>query len=388
MNTNQFFSQKKNHKLLVGAFLLVLFFWQTQMFLRILSDIFALLAPFLLAGAIAFVVNVPMSYIEKKLFNQFEKKTPTHTKKSLKQKLARPVSLILALLFCILIIAFAIFVVVPQVQETITTLAINLETFAPQARDYVINLFNNNQEIEAFLLSINLEQIKSDAIDFLKAGILSVFGSTINIATSAIALIARLFVAIVFALYLLLQKESLSRQCTKLIFAFAETAKATKIVRVFSLIQKAFSNFIAGQCLEALILTSLMVLVLSICKIPFAILIAVVVGFTSIIPIVGAFFGAGFSAFILLIENPLYALYFLIIFIIIQQIEGNLIYPKVVGDSIGLDAIWVLAAVSIGGTILGVTGILLGIPLASVAYTLLKETVNERLKEKEAIAKE
>ncbi len=375
MNT-LFFGSKKSRILLPIAFIMVLFFWKTDMALKIISDIFTMLAPFLLAGAMAFVINVPMRFIEKNFF--YRKKQ----KKVLSWM--RPVSLILAIIFCALIIAFAILVVVPQVQDTVVTLTEKLEIFLPQARDFIIQLFNNNPEIENFLDSIDITEIRTSVIDFLRTGIVNVFGSTLSVASSVVSLIARLFVSVVFALYILLQKETLSRQFKKIMFAFLEKAKATKLVKVFSMTENAFSRFITGQCLEALILGVLIVVVLMLFQIPFAVLIGVVVGFSSIIPIMGAFFGAGIGSFLLLIENPMHALYFLIIFIVIQQIEGNLIYPKVVGESIGLPAIWVLASVSIGGSLMGVAGILLCIPLASVAYTLLKEEVHERLERREA----
>ncbi len=368
-----FFNNKKIRSFLLLSLFLILFFWQTEMFLKILNDIFSLLSPFLIAGAIAFVINVPMRFIEKKLFNKQK------MKKSLSLNITRPISLVLALLFFALIIVFAILVVVPQVQDTVHTLGIKLETFLPEAQEFIITLFNNNPEIEAFLNSFNFDEIKTSLINFLRTGIVNVFDSTISVATGAVSLIAQFFVAVIFALYILLQKETLSRQFQKTILAFFKTEKTSKIVKVCSMTENAFSKFIAGQSLEALILASLIILVLSLFKIPFAILIGIVVGFSSIIPILGAFFGAGIGSFLLLIEDPIQAVYFLIIFIIVQQLEGNLIYPKVVGDSIGLPAMWVLAAVSIGGTLMGVVGILLCIPLASVAYALLKEEVHVRL---------
>ncbi len=376
---NNMFTNKKILPFVLIAVFLILFFWQTDIVLQTLSGILTIFSPFLLAGAIAFVINVPMSFIEKNLFYKRRKKQ----KKEVSLKVARPISLVLALVFIALIFAFAIVVVVPQVQDTARTLAVRLETFLPEAREYVIALFNNNPEITGFLNSIDYTQIRDSVIDFLRTGIVSIFDSTLSVASSFISIIVSLFVAIVFAIYILLQKEVLTRQFTKVIFAFVETIKAHNLVRFFSMCEHAFSRFITGQCIEAVILGTLMVVTLTLFQIPFAMLIGVIVGFSSIIPIMGAFFGAGISAFLLLIENPIQAVYFLIIFIVIQQLEGNLIYPKVVGDSIGLPAMWVLAAVSIGGTFMGVAGILLFIPLASVAYALLRESVNERLKKKQ-----
>ncbi len=379
MNTD-FLSNKKLRNILLITFFLVLFFWKTEIFIKTIQDVFALLSPFIIAGTIAFILNVPMRFIENTLFNSRKRKVP--------RTISRPISLVLAILFCAFIVAFTILVVVPQVQDTLANLVVELETFLPKARDYIIVLFNNNPEIEEFLNSINFDEIKNSVVDFLRTGIVNVFDSTISVATGAISIITKLFVAIVFSLYILIQKETLCRQFKKIIYAYLEPEKSKNSIRIFSMIENAFSKFITGQCLEAIILGGLIVLTLSIFQIPFAVLIGVVVGFSSIIPIVGAFVGAGIGSFFLLIEDPIQALYFLIIFIIIQQIEGNLIYPKVVGDSIGLPAMWVLAAVSIGGTLMGVAGILLCIPLASVAYALLREKVNARLENKSIVIQE
>ncbi len=368
-----FFTNKKARFLLLVSLFLVLFFWKTEMFLKIVNDIFSVLSPFLLAGAIAFVINVPMSWIEKKLFYFHVQK------KRLSMGAARGMSLILSIFFFALLIAFAILVIVPQIQNTVSTLAVKVEIFAPQAQEYVISLFNNNPEITEFVDSINIEQMKQSLIDFLRAGILSFFDSTLTVASTAISLIAKIFIAIVFAMYILLQKETLTRQIKRVLFAYCSKEKALRIVYIFSLIQKAFTRFISGQSIEAVILGTLIVVILSLFSIPFSLLIGVVVGFSSFVPILGAFFGAGICSFLLLVEDPIQAVYFLIIFLIVQQVEGNFIYPKVVGDSIGLPAMWVLAAVSIGGTLMGVTGILLCIPLASVAYCLLRDDVNSRL---------
>lgn len=345
------------------------------MVLNIFADILALLSPFIIAGAIAFIVNVPMVRIENTLFAS--RKT-----KRISKKIARPVSLLLALLFLALIIAFGLFVIVPQLSQTISTLSVKVEAFIPQLQTAVIELFQNNPEIEDFIASLDFTDFKDSFIDFLRTGALNIFDSTINMATGFVSILTTLFIAIVFALYILLQKEILSTQFCKIFFALLKKQKAENIIRIFSLMQKTFSRFISGQCLEAVILGGLFVIILPIFRIPFSLLLGVVIGFSSIIPILGAFFGAGVGAFLLFIENPMQAVYFLIIFIVIQQIEGNLIYPKVVGDSVGLPAMWVLAAISIGGGMMGVFGILLFIPLTSVAYALCKEHVQKKLQEK------
>ncbi len=372
MDSN-FLKDKKLRTLILVILFVLLFFWKTDTTLSILTGIFSIVSPFLLAGAIAFVLNIPMNWFEKKLFfSNGTKKTVSHT-------LARSISLVLSILFFIALFTLAVFVLVPQIIDTINTLRIQLEIFLPEAQSYVTSIFKNNPEIVSFINELDFTEIKNSVIDFLRAGVLNIFDSTITIASSLVSFGAKIFIAIVFSFYMLLQKEVLANQFKKLFFAYWRETTAHRIVSICSMIQNAFTRFITGQCFEAIILGTLIVIILSIFRIPFSLLIGVVVGFSSIIPILGAFAGAGISAFLLLVEDPIQSIYFLIIFVIVQQIEGNLIYPKVVGDSIGLPAMWVLAAVSIGGTIMGVVGILLFIPLASVAYALLREDVHKRL---------
>ncbi|MBQ5589571.1 MAG: AI-2E family transporter, partial [Anaerotignum sp.] len=187
----------------------------------------------------------------------------------------------------------------------------------------------------------------------------------------------------VFACYILLQQPFLKRQMTKLFYAYLKKEHADEAVRICGLTYRIFSNFLTGQCLEAVILGTMFFIAMTVFRFPFAVLVGVLIAFTALIPIFGAFIGCGVGAFLILTVDPKQALFFIIMFLIIQQLEGNLIYPKVVGGSIGLPAIWVLAAVSLGGSLFGVVGMLVFIPLVSVFYTLLKENVNKRLAEKQ-----
>ncbi len=356
---------------------IVLSFWKFEMISNIIGFLFSLIAPFLLAGAIAFIVNVPMTAIEKMLFRRKKQKNQVSI------KISRPISLFLAVIFILSIVIFACFVIIPQVQDTVATLVVKIEAFLPQVENFVEENFQNNDEIITYVDSISMDDFLESLWGYLQTGLLSVFDSTITVASNIVSLITQLFVAVVFAIYILLQKEILTIQFLKVFNAFWSKEKTEKVTNTLSLTKRTFSRFISGQCLEAVILGALFVIVLSLFRIPFALLIGIIVGLSSVIPILGAFFGAGVGAFLIVIENPTQAVYFLIIFLVIQQIEGNLIYPRVVGDSIGLPAMWVLAAVSIGGSLLGVLGILLCIPLSSVAYALFRDYVTAKLKEKE-----
>ena len=218
--------------------------------------------------------------------------------------------------------------------------------------------------------------------DFLTTGVGSVVSTTISATMRVFSAVSAGFISLIFALYLLLQKEKLGTQCRKALYALMPEKGADQVVRVCSLSHKVFSSFITGQCVEAVILGAMFFLSMTLLQMPYALLVGCLIAVTALIPIVGAFIGCIVGAFLLLMVSPMQALIFVILFLTLQQVEGNLIYPHVVGSSVGLPSIWVLAAVSIGGSLMGVVGMLVSIPLASVAYTLFREFVYRRLKER------
>ena len=201
-------------------------------------------------------------------------------------------------------------------------------------------------------------------------------------ASSIVSGIVDFFIGFIFAIYVLAQREKLSRQVKMILYAALPEAAADYLCRVGALACRVFSNFFSGQCLEACILGFLFVIAMTIFRMPYAVLVGVLVAFTALIPMFGAFIGCALGAFLILMQNPIQALWFIVMFIVIQQLEGNLIYPKVVGNSVGLPSIWVLAAVTLGGSTMGVLGMLIMIPLCSVAYSLLRESVYGRLKKR------
>ena len=219
-------------------------------------------------------------------------------------------------------------------------------------------------------------------VDFVRSGATSILSSAFSTVMSVFSGVADTFVAFVFACYLLLQKEKLALQCRKAIYALLHRKWADRIVEVASLSRRIFSSFITGQCTEAVILGTMFFIAMSILNMPYALLVGCTIAVTALIPIVGAFIGCGLGAFLLLMVSPMQALIFVAMFLVLQQVEGNLIYPHVVGSSVGLPSIWVLAAVSIGGSLMGVAGMLIFIPLTSVVYTLFRQFVYQRLREK------
>lgn len=205
--------------------------------------------------------------------------------------------------------------------------------------------------------------------------------STITVARSIINGVTTFFIAFVFACYILLQKEKLNVQVRKVLYAFIPRGRAEAALEVFSLTYSTFSSFLTGQCLEAIILGTMFVIAMTLFQMPYALLVGVVISFTALIPIFGAFIGCAIGAFLIFMVDPIKALGFIVLFLVLQQIEGNFIYPHVVGNSVGLPSIWVLAAVSLGGSLMGVVGMLIFIPIVSVVYALFREIVYLKLKQ-------
>ena len=243
-------------------------------------------------------------------------------------------------------------------------------------------VFHGNKEVVELINSVQFDwdKIVETLIDFLKNGAGNMLNSTLTAAKSIISGISTFVIAFVFAIYILLQKKKLRIQAKKVLFAFVRKDRAEAVVKVSSLTYNTFSSFLTGQCLEAVILGSIFVVVMTIFRLPYALLVGIFIAFTALIPIFGAFLGCAVGAFLIFMVDPMKALMFIVLFLVLQQIEGNLIYPHVVGNSVGLPSIWVLAAVSIGGSLMGVVGMLIFIPIVSVAYALFREIVYLKLK--------
>ena len=338
--------------------------------------------PFALGGAFAFCMNIPMSFFERKLFAGIQ----SDTKKSHKilKALARPICIVLTLLCVVLIIAIVVGVLVPQLRVTYASVGTAMTEFIPRAQTWLEELFAGKGAVVDYIESMELDWGKwLDSIkDFAVNGAGSVLSYTMSATKMVVSSVTNFVIAFIFAIYVLTQKEKLSRQCTRLLKAIFPNKTVEKVCRVCSLSHYTFSKFITGQCIEALILGSMFFIVMTIFRFPYALLVGIVIAVTALIPIVGAFIGCVVGAFLILMINPMQALAFVIMFLVLQQIEGNLIYPHVVGNSVGLPSIWVLVAVSVGGSLMGIAGMLIFIPIASVLYSLLREWVNGRLKER------
>ena len=334
-------SIKKIRELIVFTALIVVALWKFDVVLGVIKAVWGIIFPFALGGAIAFVINVPMSFLEKKLFGKAKEKGSKAA-----GKLARPISLLLTIVLVVGVIVLVMFGLIPQLTATIGSLMNSIADFIPQMQSWVREFTHNNREIMDLVNQVEFNPNK----------------------------------AFSFACYILFQKEKLHVQVRKVFFAFIPKRKAEVILEVCSLTYRTFANFLTGQCLEAVILGSMFVITLSILKMPYALLIGIIISFTALIPIFGAFIGCVLGGLLIFMVSPKQAILFILVFLILQQIEGNLIYPHVVGNSVGLPSIWVLAAVTIGGNLLGIVGMLIFIPLVSVLYTLFREYVYLRLK--------
>ena len=330
-----------------------------------------ILQPFLIGGAVAFIINLPMKAIEGKLF------------KGKISRWKRVISFVLAILTVVLVLGAVFMLIIPQLGATIHELAIKIPAFAQDAVALLTELFENNPQIQEYIVAMDFSKwdwnsILTKVADALSSGIGTMLVSTVSVATSIFGVVFDFVISFVFAIYLLMQKERLAGQGERVMRAYLPEKLYSKIQKVLRLLYKNFASFISSQCLEALILGALFVVVMSIFRFPYALLIGTLIAVTALVPIVGAFISCAVGAFLILVENPVLAISFVVLFLVLQQLEGNLIYPRVVGSSVGLPAIWVLVAVSVGGSLFGVIGMLVFIPITSTLYTLLREDVNER----------
>ena len=370
---------KKIKELIIFTAILIVCLWKYETVFAFIKFILNLLLPFIIGGAIAFVLNVPMNFFQRHLFP----KEKLENNKTLK-KLEKPVSLIISLACVIGVIVLVMFVVIPQLRNTFANLGQSIQAFIPKVQEWAKIWFADNPEVMASVnnLQFDWNKIMNMGFSFFQSGAGSVLDSTIAAAKTIVEFFTTFFIAFVFAIYILLQKEKLNVQTRKVLFAFVRKGRAEAILEVCSLTYSTFSSFLTGQCVEAVILGSMFVVVMTLIKLPYALLVGILIAFTALIPIFGAFIGCGVGAFLIFMVDPMKALMFIVLFLVLQQIEGNFIYPHVVGNSVGLPSMWVLAAVSIGASLMGVVGMLIFIPLVSVVYALFREIVYLKLKQR------
>ncbi len=341
-----------------------------------LKSVWDLISPFVLGAGIAFVFNVPMRSIERQLDG-------IH-----REGLRRSLAIVLTIAAMILVIMFVVELLVPQVTLTAESLSQKIPSFVERTANTLMEQMDRNPDLKAWILDFtNLETIDwntlvKNALTLVGNQAATVMGSAVNVITNITSGIVNAVIAIVFAIYCLGRKEILARQGRRILYSLLPEKLCDQIIRVLRLTNVTFSNFISGQCLEACILGCLFAVSMSLFRMPYVPLVSVTIAVTALVPVVGAFIGCVVGAFFILVDDPLLALTFVAMFLILQQLENNLIYPRVVGTSIGLPGMWVLVAVTIGGGLMGVGGMLVMIPLTSVFYTLLREFTDKRLEER------
>ena len=366
-------------KLFVLAAGCILFAWlvlDTARATAMFSTVWNLISPSVVGAGIAFVFNVPMRAIERQLAD------------IRRAGFRRLLSIVLTILCLVLIIMFVFELLIPQIRLTVASLSQTIPVFIEGLAAKLMVMMQDHPELRAWLQealkleSLDWNTILTETLGFLSNQMSTVMGGAVSVIGSVTGAIINMVVSIAFAIYCLSRKEILSRQGRRLLYSFLSENHADQVIRVLRLTNSTFSNFISGQCLEACILGCLFAVAMAIFKMPYISLVSVVIAVTALIPVVGAFVGCILGAFFILVNNPIQALTFVIMFLIIQQLENNLIYPRVVGTSIGLPGMWVLVAVTVGGDLMGVGGMLLMIPLTSVIYALLREFTAKRLAER------
>ena len=378
-------NEKNLKRWIILIFVIIIAYWAINNLSTIgnlFRNVFNILFPFILGAGLAFVLNIPMTFFEKKLFKEKKKKKTKRRNK----KLVRVISIVFAIAVILLVLALIVRLIVPELIDIVNLLIENIPYYAEKTaelfKQYGANIGDINKVIQDANIDIN--EIKNKVISQIP----TILTSSISIVSSIISGIATFFIAIVFAIYILMDKERLQEQITKFLYAFFSKENAEKIINVGRVSKNIFKSFFTVQCLEATILGTLCIIGMLVLRIPYAVPIGVLIGVTALIPVVGAFIGAIIGSILIISVSPIKVITFLIFILVLQQTEGNLIYPRVVGNSIGLPGMWVLAAVSIGGSIGGVFGMLLGVPLATIIYTLLGNSVNKKLEKKNEITEE
>ena len=378
---------KKILGIIVFALLLLWCVLNTNIVGNFIGQAFTTIFPFILGIAIAFVLNILTKFFESKLFSAKNKKKNAKNKEFSLWK--RVVSLILAIIVLIAIIALVVGLVIPQLIETIKILVASLPGLLEEGKIYISDLIdkypqinNDITNLQTSIQNLNINEELSKLLDTYGSGLLQ---TSISVISSFAGAVVTFIIALAFAIYALIQKEKLISQSKKMLYAYVDKSKADKIMNIARTSNQTFSNFISGQFIEALILGFLCMVGMLILRIPYAVTIGVLISFTALIPIVGAIIGCVVGAILILAISPMKAVVFVIFLLILQQIEGNIIYAKVVGSSVGLPGIWVLVAITIGGSLWGLVGILLSVPLFSVIYTVLSEDVRKKLNDKKLV---
>lgn len=369
----KFFKENDKTPFILVAFGIVLYLILSnlQIVFQGISYVSSVAFPFILGSCLAFIINVPMRFFEKRVFQKLKKGK-------------RALSLVMALVCIVGVIILVSGLIIPELVDTIYKLSNNIPGYVNEIQDFLEQHSINKPMVHKYVnqITFDWDKISGELIAFLQDSATNMLNSTVSAITNVVQVVVSFALGFVFALNALLQKEKLSTQVKKVLVAFLPERVAKYIVRVGRLSNNAFSSFMSGQCLEAVILGSLIFASMKLLGLPYAVLIAVFIAVMSLIPIIGGFIGCWVGVLLILMVDWKQAIIFIIMFVVVQQFEGNVIYPHVVGNSVGLPAIWVLVAVTIGGNIAGIVGMIFSIPFCSVLYQLFSEVVNKQIKKK------
>ena len=356
-----------------ACILLVWFLYETDRALQLLYKGFAIISPFLVGAAMAFIFNVPMRAIEKLL------------KFIRKDGLRRATAVVLTIVVICIVLAGVVLLLLPQLIETIGTLIDQIPAFAGHVIEMVNQFLAEHPELQDKLNAytdfenINWSELFQNVMSMFSGSLSSVADYMYLAISGMTSVIFNAVLSFAFCFYCLFRKEILARQARRILYSFLPEKACDEIVRIMRMTSSSFSRFLSGQCLEAVILACMFAVAMSIFRMPYVALVSVVIGITALVPIVGAFVGCFVGAFFILVHDPMTAVWFVVLFLVLQQIEGNLIYPKVIGTSVGLPGMWVLVAVGVGSDLMGIAGMLIMIPVGSVLYTLVREITDKRL---------
>ena len=378
------FNKKTVKYFIAAALIIILFAWginNTEKISTVADGVSTIISPFVLGSCFAFIINVLLRPLEKFYDKLFKK-----SKKKFFGKIKRPVCLVLSTVIIVGLLFALLFMIIPEFIEALMVLVNSAPDYLSQAEVWIASIMNFAAEHGVTLpeMTFNTDKIINTVTNFINDN--GLVDKTLNFTGSVVSGIVNLVVAVAFSLYLLAQKEKLGLQAKNLMQAFLpKKNNVDRIVNFIHIVDRTFTNFITGQLTEALIIGILCFVGMLIFRMPYAAVVSVLVGVTALIPVFGAFIGTAIGAFLILFDDPIKALWFIVFIVVLQQLEGNLIYPKVVGKSVGLPGIWVLVAVTIGGTVGGVMGIIISVPASAVIYCLLSQLVTVRLKKKEEL---
>lgn len=328
-----------------------------------------LIMPLIVGIAIAFIINVPMKQIERKIFKIDKRKH---------KKLIRTISLILSIILIFGIFGLILFLVIPEFISAISTIGKNLPASFDWANDLMDKIMNLYPSAKEYIKNIDMKSV----IDTTIGTTSSIVSMIMTFLSGMISKVLMFFIGFIISIYVLFDKENLARQSKKLLTAILPDKTVEKIGKIVKLTNSTFTNFITGQCLDACLTGFEFFVILSIIKMPYALILGVLFAVTALIPYIGAFITLVIGAILVAVVSPINALWYTIAFFIVQQFDDNFTYPKIVGKSVGLPALWALVAVLIGGSVFGFVGMIISIPISSVLYALLREWVNYRIEQK------